>query len=588
MTPQPIRRVVTSKLSPQHLWELIFRERVVTQWLGDESRLYPRPDTRFQLQDGRSPARTGVVESVQLSEDSDGEFALCCRIHASADGSASELYLTVLPGEYGYGSQLQVREVGLSHGATREQATRFWTEAASRLQDVVGSIDARRVNPRQALIVIHGIGEQRPGDTLTNFVESGVFNLDQQAKEEARWVKPDWLSRSYELRRVVLTASPRTDRPNTEVYELYWAHLVRDTTQGQVLGWLRSFLLRKPASLPVPLRKYWAIGWVAIGVAVVAYLLVGVLGLSNRSDGAEGTLFGATLVTALLGAVLLGIRTFGRNLTINVLGDAARYFQATPDNVARREAIRKAGVDLIVRLHESGRYDRIIVVGHSLGSVVAYDILTFAWQRMYRDHTAPAWAESSQLRACEKLTVRPGKRSPTEAQHLAWCEHRRNTQPWLVTDLITLGSPLTHADALLADSREEREQLQRDRVLPTCPPVSSPQKPVGSKVGRGGRRTPDDDHRRFSFESSYVQPESGRRRTMTTPHHAALFALTRWTNLTSERRSSPVIRSADPWHLCSDPGSPTSHLPHRVAAWCASRTLATSAEPRPPRTRTRS
>ncbi|MDQ3735297.1 MAG: hypothetical protein M3400_15105 [Actinomycetota bacterium] len=516
MTPRSIRRVVSSKLTPQELWEFVFREDVLTRWLGSQSLLHPRLDTRFALDDGRSPARTGIVESLHESPDSDGSFGLRCRVHASADAAASLVYFTVSPPESGYGSQLQVRESGLSHGATREQAISYWADAAARLQVLASEVHDRRTNPRQALVVIHGIGEQRPGDTLTRFVDSGVFDLDENAIEEARWVKPDWLSRSYELRRAVIPTSPRNDRPNTEVYELYWAHLVRDTTQGQVIGWLRSFLFRKPQSLPVPLRKYWALGWVAIGVAVIAYVLVGVLGLMNESTGASGTFLGATLVTALLGAVLLGIRTFGRNLTINVLGDAARYFQATPDNVSRREAIRQAGVDLLVRMHESGRYDRIIVVGHSLGSVVAYDILTFAWQRMYRDHSAPRRARSTQLRECEKLTVRRGAQSPAQAQHLAWCEHRRNTQPWLVTDLVTLGSPLTHADALVADSSSALQQLQSDRVLPTCPPVTSAEHP---------------GHRRFSFESAYLHRETGKRRTMTAPHHAAPFALTRWTNL---------------------------------------------------------
>src|SRR5690242_7095073 len=57
------------------------------------------------------------------------------------------------------------------------------------------------------------------------------------------------------------------------------------------------------------------------------------------------------------------------------LGDAARYFRNSPANVAVRRAIRKNAVDTLANLHASGYYDRIVVVAHSLGSVVAYDML---------------------------------------------------------------------------------------------------------------------------------------------------------------------------------------------------------------------
>ena len=64
------------------------------------------------------------------------------------------------------------------------------------------------------------------------------------------------------------------------------------------------------------------------------------------------------------------------------LGDAARYFRNSPANVAVRREIRKEAVDALEDLHLSGRYDRIVVVAHSLGTVIAYDMLRAYYSRV--------------------------------------------------------------------------------------------------------------------------------------------------------------------------------------------------------------
>jgi hypothetical protein len=81
---------------------------------------------------------------------------------------------------------------------------------------------------------------------------------------------------------------------------------------------------------------------------------------------------------------------------------------------------------------------------------------------------------------------------------------------WRVTDFITLGSPLAHAQILLAHDAADLERKQVDRELPTSPPTLETLK-------RGGK-----DVRRFSF---------GKDEHHRMPHHAAVFGPTRWTNL---------------------------------------------------------
>ena len=72
------------------------------------------------------------------------------------------------------------------------------------------------------------------------------------------------------------------------------------------------------------------------------------------------------------------------------LGDAARYFRNSPGNVTVRREIRKEAVDTLDALHASGKYDRIIVVAHSLGTVVAYDMLRAYFSRICNNLPDPA------------------------------------------------------------------------------------------------------------------------------------------------------------------------------------------------------
>ena len=59
-------------------------------------------------------------------------------------------------------------------------------------------------------------------------------------------------------------------------------------------------------------------------------------------------------------------------------GRVVRYTRAKPDNIAARKNIRERGLALLSELHEK-EYERIIVVGHSLGSILAYDLISYFW-----------------------------------------------------------------------------------------------------------------------------------------------------------------------------------------------------------------
>jgi len=101
------------------------------------------------------------------------------------------------------------------------------------------------------------------------------------------------------------------------------------------------------------------------------------------------------------------------------------------------------------------------------------------------------------------------------AQRQLWCEYRRLGHPWLITDLVTIGSPLTYAETLLAGSPEDFNGRVTDLELPTCPPR--------------GPTAP------FSRQDMYLV--DGRLRSIRLPISAAPFAMTRWTNIYAPARA---------------------------------------------------
>lgn len=71
---------------------------------------------------------------------------------------------------------------------------------------------------RVAVVLLHGIGEQRPMGTLRGFVK-GVFGESVRSR-------PDRLSALFEVRRLDV----KSDEFNVDCYELYWAHHMTSST----------------------------------------------------------------------------------------------------------------------------------------------------------------------------------------------------------------------------------------------------------------------------------------------------------------------------------------------------------------------
>jgi WD40 repeat protein len=77
--------------------------------------------------------------------------------------------------------------------------------------------------------------------------------------------------------------------------------------------------------------------------------------------------------------VLGGLFAAAHYFLVPIMADSARYLSPKPQNIARRREIVDRGVRLLRALSRSGRYDRIVVVAHSLGTLVAFDAVSRFW-----------------------------------------------------------------------------------------------------------------------------------------------------------------------------------------------------------------
>jgi hypothetical protein len=536
---------IVLNLTIAQAWDLLWRPEGQHKWLGPDSNIDLRQKSRIIFCDESGPWRAATLLTlkdlvevtfiVSMAGDWQAEGRTFLRIRFDQNDDAGGVPSCIVT--------IEERRIPTGY---RNAVTRYWQRRKQLLEMLDKDIMKRRENPRQAVVLIHGIGEQQPSEILKNILGNGVLSRSKTTlahRESKAFIKPDRLSDSFEMRMATLNAD--IARPTTDVYEVYWAHLIRDTTLNQVLGWLRPLILRWPVkrkkfnkkpyiwrlNVPFALLPLWLLAWITLLATIVTFL-----GIGLKSAWAGWLVWLLTL--PLLLPVAGGLwRFLGNDLALNYLGDAARYLRPYPANIANRQAIRNAGVLLLEKLHNSGKYDRIVMVGHSLGSVIAYDILTHAWVKMHRSHSFPTTRQRASgdgpfqsLRRVEKAAA-DKLENANEAQmlqHEAWKEMRINTQPWLVTDLVTLGSPLTYAEFLLTDGPESLHKLKINRTLPICPPWLEEVKPFGARRTRNTKSCP---RLRFSYEQQYHTSIGRKNYTFSLYHHAAMFAVTRWTNL---------------------------------------------------------
>lgn len=423
-------------------------------------------------------------------------------------------------------------------------------------------------------MVIHGMGEQKPMDTIKNFAKA-VWSGDTSAHKDKEkssdwghvWSKPDTRTGSLELRRLTTRESTPTgtyaEGVRQDFYELYWADLSGGSTLSNVQNWIWMLLFRNPFR-NVPRRVM--VAWILLWIVTLAILVLLIAAALPAPTPARAPLWPAQyelwlwnyppfrwlapIPDWILAGIVAVLGYVAHNLVVASFGRVVRYTRALPDNIAARKAIRERGLKLLEDLHRE-EYERIIVVGHSLGSLLAYDLVAYHWAARSAAYTIQKTSEEFEaLCRLEELagilevekqktgtlrwnsqTWNDGIDRYREAQRQFCGLLRMRPKPakkddidrrWLITDLVTVGSPLGHAEFLLAKNRTDLGERIAARELATCPPerekLNYPEKASGD-----GLPLIDQPPKLFSFPTN-------------TPgewklHHAAQFAAVRWTNI---------------------------------------------------------
>ena len=421
---------------------------------------------------------------------------------------------------------------------------------------------------RTAIVIIHGIGEQIPMSTLTGFIDA-VWTYDETLVDRgkpdpntgrvrslnASWSKPDERNRSFELQ--LVTTETGKNGKRCDFFEYYWAHRVTGTTWEQVRAWLFGLMLRNPfTNVPPRVLPAWLMMWLMLFAVLYASLVAGIAASEGAIDPATAGFWPAHatlalaawleqwpnwLIATVWGAISLA-SAFLLKIMVDVAGDVVRYVEARPANIAIRQSIREHGVQLLETLmgfDEHGNamptpYDRIVMVGHSLGTIVAYDILTHAFGR-HNHRIDPKKLSGFKQPKRERMEamVRDGLASGAGDFALDEfrvlqdeCREELNAlgNPWIVSDFVSLGSPLTHAEFLLAANRPALEVAKQKRILPTCPPTL--------EYDRSTQLL----HFTYRSREAREEGDSSDPAAPRVPHHAALFAYTKWTNIYSPLR----------------------------------------------------
>lgn len=446
----------------------------------------------------------------------------------------------------------------------------------------------RQIEPnRQAIVIVHGQGQQRPMGTMREFVRT-LWITDHRLKppttpdvEREIWVVPDGKSGLLDLERITTEA---VDGRKTDFFELYYADLLDDTPFRKLWRWMQRLLWISPNDVTPEMRWPWSVFWmlniivatvaVAFGlhlpllagkdlveplsrpeaypVIVVAFVLVvlrllpkfipPVYGLKWLVDllerlpnllvvlavGAAICVTYWTIPSVWLGAILGLLYYVGTTTFLPLFGDAASYLSAQSETVAPRQAVRERGLALLMALHDDAAYDRVVLVAHSLGTVLAYDLLTFLWHAVGPTKENPADAvaisaiDAVDAEAAEMLTGGKWARRRYRALQWAAFQHLRTQSRvaadgsarragWKISDFVSLGSPLASAQFLVTAGSDEFEVLKEQRVMPTSPPA---------RYGGAWASTYDDNG-------------------TTVAHHAAVFSVVRWTNIYD--RFNPVL-----------------------------------------------
>jgi len=232
-----------------------------------------------------------------------------------------------------------------------------------------------------AFLVVHGMGAHRPFETVDAFAR-GFYDL---LKEEDPSLTLQW---KHELQRhnnwienyVSLTIE---GGPVIDFYEYYWdCYMVREVTTGEVVEWLD--LASTGAQLFYKefeggkAREYQEAGIDLFKDGEFEFRGYRRLLVPAFSQIACLAKMGP-LISAIpkWGPLIKPVAHFAAKRIAEWLGDLVVYTTSDvrSQNYETRQKMLSGAVEELMMLLENKKYAKVIVAGHSLGSVIAYDAL---------------------------------------------------------------------------------------------------------------------------------------------------------------------------------------------------------------------
>ncbi len=358
-------------------------------------------------------------------------------------------------------------------------------------------------NQRKAVVLVHGMGNQVPLTSIREFVENIASGGTQL------YSSPDRIMHDYETRRFSY------HNRNVDYYEFYWAHLMKEPTMYDIVTWSFNLIFCKNLSARAK-KPIWILRIILLGLAV-ALIISGVLFENQVIEffNVKNVLASGIGIFIIYKLIYPALKYFFSNLILQSIGDVIRYTMPTPQNIEVRNLIRKKGVELLQKLHDAKNsdgkdtYSDIVLVGHSLGSIVCFDLLTFLFPQYHTKYVYKDHHDQQDIKDFGNQDFYSNDYDFTdyqEKQRKVGLNYRKFELSWKFSDFITLGSPLTHAAMVLANNEAEFITRKNIREFPTCPPSKDPH-----------------DEYKYFFEHG---PNN-----FLVPHHAALFTMTRWTNI---------------------------------------------------------
>ena len=140
-------------------------------------------------------------------------------------------------------------------------------------QDPAGTGSGRTIS-RTAVVVVHGMGEQLPLETLYRFVKTALPKVGNQRRYYSR---PERLTDNFEARRCLAPRIPMVGRPvhgQVEFFEYHWSYRMTGNKLGDLIPTTVRLLLRWPWKVPHGLRGIWVVAWAVLTLLAVGATMI--------------------------------------------------------------------------------------------------------------------------------------------------------------------------------------------------------------------------------------------------------------------------------------------------------------------------